>query len=219
MGRRDRDPGRPLGRRRQHPARRRRASRHVAVPGRPEPEPRSLRPADRRRRVRRASPTPTASRSTTRTICGTRRWASRRSARASVQPWASRLAPASGRWTARSRSSRARAASGSARSPSGRGPTSSADLGGRPESWEVFTSLPEVQLDSGEHLAFNWLPAYERLEEPFEIQPGVVIPPGSYRWSRYQVEASSADKRPWVVEAGLWWGGFYAGRCGRSRRS
>ena len=86
-----------------------------------------------------------------------------------------------------------------------------ANLGGRPESWEVFTSLPEVQLDSGEHLAFNWLPAYERLEEPFEIQPGVVLPPGSYQWSRYQVEVSSADKRPWVVEAGLWWGGFYGG--------
>jgi hypothetical protein len=85
------------------------------------------------------------------------------------------------------------------------------DLGGRPESWEVFTSLPEVQLDSGEQLAFNWVPAYERLEEPFEIQPGVVIPPGSYQWSRYQVEASSADKRPWVVEAALWWGSFYGG--------
>lgn len=85
------------------------------------------------------------------------------------------------------------------------------DLSGRPESWKVFTSLPEVQLDSGEHLAFNWFPAYERLEEPFEIQPGVVIPPGSYRWSRYQVEVSSATKRPWVVEVGFWWGGFYGG--------
>jgi hypothetical protein len=85
------------------------------------------------------------------------------------------------------------------------------DLGGRPESWEVFTSLPEVQFDSGEHFAFNWQPAYEHLEGPFEIQPGVVIPPGSYSWSRYQVEVSSATKRPWVVEAGLWWGGFYGG--------
>jgi hypothetical protein len=85
------------------------------------------------------------------------------------------------------------------------------NLGGRPESWDVFTSLPEVQLDSGEHLAFNWVPAYERLEEGFEIQPGVVIPPGSYSWSRYQVEVSSATKRPWVVEAALWWGGFYGG--------
>jgi hypothetical protein len=84
-------------------------------------------------------------------------------------------------------------------------------LAGRTESWEAFTSLPEIQLDSGEHLAFNWVPAYERLQEPFEIQPGVVIPPGSYRWSRYQAEVSSASKRPWVVEAALWWGGFYGG--------
>jgi hypothetical protein len=85
------------------------------------------------------------------------------------------------------------------------------NLAGRTESWDVFTSLPEIQLESGEHLAFNWVPAHERLEEPFEIQPGVVVPPGSYSWSRYQAEVSSATKRAWVVEAALWWGGFYGG--------
>ncbi len=85
------------------------------------------------------------------------------------------------------------------------------DLGGRPESWEVFTSLPEVQLDSGDRIGLNWLPAYERLQEAFEIQPGVVIPPGSYQWSRFQVEVESATKRPWVLAVGLWWGGFYGG--------
>ena len=46
---------------------------------------------------------------------------------------------------------------------------------------------------------------------PFEIQPGVVIPPGSYRWTQYQVEVSTASKRPWVAEVQAASGGFYTG--------
>ena len=46
---------------------------------------------------------------------------------------------------------------------------------------------------------------------PFEVSPGVVIPPGSYRWTRYRAEVNTATKRPWVVDAAWWWGGFYGG--------
>jgi hypothetical protein len=85
------------------------------------------------------------------------------------------------------------------------------DLRGEAESWEVFTALPDIELNSGEAIGLNWRPTFDRLTFPFEIRPGVVIPPGSYRWSQYQAEVSSATKRPWVVEVGLWWGGFYDG--------
>jgi hypothetical protein len=90
-------------------------------------------------------------------------------------------------------------------------PTLVTNLAGETESWEVFAALPDIEFDSGEEIGLNWAPTFDRLTLPFEIRPGVVIPPGSYRWSRYQAEVSSATKRPWVAEVGLWWGGFYAG--------
>jgi hypothetical protein len=90
-------------------------------------------------------------------------------------------------------------------------PTLVTNLAGEKESWEVFAALPDIEFDSGEEIGLNWVPTFDRLTFPFEIRPGVVIPPGSYRWSRYQAEVSSATKRPWVVEVGLWWGGFYGG--------
>ena len=55
------------------------------------------------------------------------------------------------------------------------------------------------------------IPTFERLVEPFEIQPGVLIPPGSYRWTQWQVEVSTASKRPWVAEVEASRGGFYTG--------
>ena len=90
-------------------------------------------------------------------------------------------------------------------------PTLVTNLAGEKETWEVFTALPDIEFDSGEEVGLNWVPTFDRLTLPFEIRPGVVIPPGSYRWSRYQAEVSSATKRPWVVEVALWWGGFYGG--------
>jgi hypothetical protein len=49
------------------------------------------------------------------------------------------------------------------------------------------------------------------LAAPFEIVPGVIIPPGAYRFTRFRVEVQSSPHRP--VEAG-WttrFGGFYNG--------
>jgi hypothetical protein len=54
-------------------------------------------------------------------------------------------------------------------------------------------------------------PEFEHLNAPFEISPGIVIPPGSYQWTRFRTEANTATKRSWVVDAALWWGGFYTG--------
>ena len=42
---------------------------------------------------------------------------------------------------------------------------------------------------------FNVVPAGERLTAPFEIADGVVIPPGTYHWTRYRLEGGTASKR------------------------
>jgi len=56
------------------------------------------------------------------------------------------------------------------------------------------------------------LPAFERLDAPFEIAPGVVIPPGEYRFDRAGVEAFTPSNRTWRVGGGLFGGEFYGGR-------
>ncbi len=85
------------------------------------------------------------------------------------------------------------------------------DLEGRPESWRVFTAPFNASTESGEHLEANWAPQFERLDEPFEIAEGVVIPPGSYHFTRFRVEAQSSRHRPWRIGSTLWFGDFYTG--------
>jgi hypothetical protein len=43
------------------------------------------------------------------------------------------------------------------------------------------------------------------------VAKGVVIPPGQYRFNRYEVEAQSSAVRPLRVGSYLWLGGFYGG--------
>ena len=90
-------------------------------------------------------------------------------------------------------------------------PTIVTNLGNEVETWSVFTAPVNLRTESGEHLEWNYIPQFERLDLPFEVSPGVVISPGSYRWTRYRAEVNTATKRPWVVDAAWWWGGFYGG--------
>jgi hypothetical protein len=85
------------------------------------------------------------------------------------------------------------------------------DLEGRVVDWEVFTAPLNLRTESQEHIEWNYIPVFQRLDAPFEIRPGIVIPPGDYRWTRYRFEVNTADKRPWVVDFGWWWGSFYEG--------
>jgi hypothetical protein len=55
------------------------------------------------------------------------------------------------------------------------------------------------------------VPQFERLDEPFEIQPGIVIPPGDYRYTAWIAEAQTAERRRWVAEIETRWGSFYDG--------
>jgi hypothetical protein len=85
------------------------------------------------------------------------------------------------------------------------------DLHNVVQSWDVFTAPFNVEMESGEHVEFNYMPQYERLPEPFEIAEGVVIPIGSYRMTRWGVQIETADKRPWVAQLEYTWGAFYSG--------
>ena len=85
------------------------------------------------------------------------------------------------------------------------------DLDNVMESWLVETSPFGVEFESGDRIHFNVSPQFERLQEPFEIFPGFVIPAGSYTWAHYSAMVETASKRPWVIQFNSGWGGFYAG--------
>jgi hypothetical protein len=85
------------------------------------------------------------------------------------------------------------------------------DLHGATESFRAFLAPLNFRTQAGDHYEANYAPEYQRLVEPFEIAPGVVIPTGSYHFNRFRVEAQSSDARPLSVGATVWFGGFYDG--------
>ena len=85
-------------------------------------------------------------------------------------------------------------------------------LNGTTQSWNVFTAPVNVELQSGEDIELNWQPQFERLDAPFEIAEGVVIPPGSYRFDRYRVELKTSEHRAWQITTEVWLGTFFTGR-------
>ena len=91
-------------------------------------------------------------------------------------------------------------------------PSLATDLSGRWESYRVFWAPINWRFRSGDRVEFNANPTGERLTAPFEVSPGVVIPPGSYEWRQYRLEAGTAQKRRFYTQATWWFGGFYDGR-------
>lgn len=82
---------------------------------------------------------------------------------------------------------------------------------GKTESWRYFMAPVNVRLESGDRFEFNWVPWFECLAAPFEIAPGVVIPPGSYRFTRWRLEGETSPHRAWQVGSTTWFGTFYDG--------
>ena len=85
------------------------------------------------------------------------------------------------------------------------------DLHGQVESWNYFLAPVNVRMETGDRFEFNWYPHFEFLAAPFEISPGVVIPPGSYHFTRWRFEAQSSPHRRIQGGTTTWWGGFYDG--------
>lgn len=79
------------------------------------------------------------------------------------------------------------------------------------ESWEYFFAPVNVRMETADRFEFNYIPQYEYLAVPFEIALGVVTPPGSYRFTRYRIEAQSSPHRPVQAGSTTRFGGFYNG--------
>lgn len=85
------------------------------------------------------------------------------------------------------------------------------DLDNRWESYRVFMAPINWRLESGDRFEFNVVPVGERLTRPFAIADSVAIPPGSYHWNRYRLEAQLAAKRRFSGQFTWWFGDFYTG--------
>jgi hypothetical protein len=85
------------------------------------------------------------------------------------------------------------------------------DLSGGVESWRVFMAPFNVRTRSGWHLETNYAPQFERLDAPFEVSPGVVIPVGRYTFNRFRVEVNSPDAYSLRVSGLVWFGEFFSG--------
>jgi hypothetical protein len=85
------------------------------------------------------------------------------------------------------------------------------DTRGILESWEYFMAPINIRLETGDRFELNWDPHGEILLAPFEVAPGVIIPPGSYQFNRWRAEAQSSPHRPFQFGNTTWFGEFYNG--------
>lgn len=86
------------------------------------------------------------------------------------------------------------------------------DLEGRLVTRELKVTLGRVETHRQDSLEVNIIPSYERLENDFEISPGITLPAGSeYRFTRYRVSGSTANRRVVAVSPRLEWGRFFSG--------
>ncbi|MCZ6674466.1 MAG: DUF5916 domain-containing protein [Verrucomicrobia bacterium] len=84
---------------------------------------------------------------------------------------------------------------------------------GQLESSELYISWLDWHFNSGDgiHSFFDYFGGVERLFEPFEISPGVVLPVGKYTTDRYKISFGTARKRRLVTSIRVTWGDFWSG--------
>ena len=81
------------------------------------------------------------------------------------------------------------------------------------ETRSIYATLVDWHFQSGDslHSLLDLNPTFERLFEPFEISPGVVLPPGEYEFTPLRVFFSSAQKRRLQGSLGITFGSFWSG--------
>ena len=81
------------------------------------------------------------------------------------------------------------------------------------ETSNLYVTLVDWHLNSGDslHSLFDANVTYERLLEPFEISPGVVLPAGEYRFTPWRIFFTSAQKRRIQGSIGFNFGNFWSG--------
>ena len=85
------------------------------------------------------------------------------------------------------------------------------DLSGRWETYDTQVTVSDWLFRSGDRVRVLISPAGDRPLAPFEISPGVVIPPGPYQWVRRTVGMTTAQKRRFSTSLNWTSGGFYDG--------
>ena len=71
----------------------------------------------------------------------------------------------------------------------------------------------QVRMHAGDEVQVQITPQRERLETPFQIYQGIVLPVGSeYTFTRHRVVATTASQRVLAVRTDYENGGFYSGR-------
>jgi hypothetical protein len=68
-----------------------------------------------------------------------------------------------------------------------------------------------ILFESGDEIDFEVTSNFERLEEPFEIYPGVILPVGDYRFDEVELRFESAEKRRVSGEVEVRRGPFWSG--------
>jgi hypothetical protein len=77
---------------------------------------------------------------------------------------------------------------------------------------EINVRLGRIEFHSGDNIEVNVAPSYERLQDPFAISAGITLPAGQeYHFTRYTVQANTANQRLVAVRPRLEWGGFLSG--------
>jgi hypothetical protein len=81
------------------------------------------------------------------------------------------------------------------------------------ESWDLYIAPFDWHLRSGDsvHAIADFNPTYERLFAPFEISPGVILPPGEYRFLRHRTVITSAARRALSGSFSMGWGEYWSG--------
>ncbi len=70
----------------------------------------------------------------------------------------------------------------------------------------------QIEGHAGDSLTASVIPQYERLEDDFEISDGVNLPAGGeYRFTRYRIDAQTANRRLIAVEPAVEFGRFFSG--------
>ena len=85
------------------------------------------------------------------------------------------------------------------------------DLEGEVQSTYYGADLFGFRTKLDDSLSLYAEQSFERLDEPFEIRPGVVIPAGEYRWDHQGIWFDTNASRPISLEAWYQTGGFFDG--------
>jgi hypothetical protein len=86
---------------------------------------------------------------------------------------------------------------------------------GETESWDLYLTPTDWHWRSGDSIHRFLSPnfTYERLFAPFQIFPGVVLPPGEYRSTRYRTSITSASKRKLSGSLNWAFGTYWSGHA------